>query len=95
MLKILFFAKAFTHNNTFKDLPIIPIKGDVLDISLKDIQLPPGLYYKKRWLHSLEAEGQHLLYRLGASYDVGNSDTKPSTSAKEGLIETLKAMLGS
>ena len=36
-----------------------------------------------------------MLYRLGASYDVGNSDAEPSSSAKEELIETLKAMLGS
>ena len=93
---IVFCQGSYTHNNPFfKDLPIIPIKGDVLDISLKDIQLPPGLYYKKRWLHSFANEDQCLLYRLGASYDLGNSDAEPSLSAKEELIETLKAMLGS
>ena len=92
---IIFCQGSHTYDNPFfKDLPIIPIKGDVLDISLKNIQLPPGLYYKKRWLHSLEKEGQHLLYRLGASYDVGNSDAEPSSRAKKELIETIKSMLG-
>ena len=92
---IVFCQGSHTHNNPFfKDLPIIPIKGDVLDISLKDIELKPGLYYKKRWLHSLENEDRRLLYRLGASYDVGNSNTEPSSYAKEELIKTLKAMLG-
>lgn len=92
---IIFCQGAHTGNNPFfKDLPIIPIKGDVLDIRLKDIQLPQGLYYKKRWLHSLDVGNKNFLYRLGASYDVGNSDTEPSVTAKEGLIEILKTMLG-
>ena len=82
------------ENPFFKDLPIIPIKGDVLDIRLKDIQLPLGLYYKKRWLHSLKTKNQDFLYRIGASYDVGNSDTIPCSSAREELVSVLKDMLG-
>lgn len=92
---IIFCQGAHIGNNPFfKDLPIIPIKGDVLDIRLKGIQLPPGLYYKKRWLHSLNLGNSDFLYRLGASYEVGNSDAEPSITTKEGLIEILKNMLG-
>ena len=91
---IVFCQGVHTHNNPFfKDLPIIPIKGDVLDIRLKGIQIPRGLYYKKRWLHSLGSEKSNFLYRLGASYDVGNSDATPSLPAKEALIKILKDML--
>ena len=92
---IIFCQGTHTQDNPFfKDLPIIPIKGDVLDIRLRNIQLPQGLYYKKRWLHSLKLENSCLLYRLGASYDVGNSDPTPSSLAKDALIEVLKNMMG-
>lgn len=83
------------ENPFFKDIPIIPVKGDVLDIRLKGIQLPQGLYYKKRWLHSLKLENGSSLYRLGATYDVGNTEATPSLSAKDSLVENLKDMLGS
>jgi len=81
-------------NPFFKDLPIIPIKGDVIDLRLGKIQLSQGLYYKKRWLHALKLKDQSFLYRLGASYEVNNLDAKPSCAAKEALIENLKEMLG-
>ena len=92
---IVFCQGIHTKNNPFfKDLPIIPIKGDVIDLRLKSIQLPPGLYYKKRWLHSLKLKDQSFLYRLGASYDVGNLDAQPSFEAKKELIDIFKEMLG-
>lgn len=93
--KIVFCQGVHTQANPFfKDLPIIPIKGDVLDLKLKNIHLAPGLYYKKRWLHSLKLKDDSFLYRLGASYDVGNSDADPSLLAKGELIQTLKEMIG-
>ena len=82
------------ENPFFKDLRIIPVKGDILDIRLKDIQLQQGLYYKKRWLHSLKPKNQKFLYRFGSNYDVGNSDTIPSVSARDELVNVLKDMLG-
>ena len=81
-------------NTYFKNLPLIPIKGDILSLKLPQINLPQGIYYKQRWLHSLDENSQGCLCRIGATYEDGISEVAPSTKAKEALIQSLKSILG-
>ena len=82
------------QNPYFSELPIIPIKGDTLTLKLKNHSLPEGLYYKKRWLHALATDSHNPQYRLGASYEVDNSNPNPSKNAQAELLQALKAMFG-
>ena len=76
------------NNPFFGNLPISPIKGDVLTMKIPDLGLPYGLYYKKRWLHTTEPN----LYRIGASYETGISDLEAKLETKNALIKSLKSM---
>ena len=76
------------NNPFFINLPISPIKGDVLTLKIPDLELPNGLYYKKRWLHSIEPS----LYRFGASYETGISDLGTKLETRNDLIKSLQIM---
>jgi len=93
--KVIFCQGVHTLQNPyFSELPIIPIKGDTLTLKLKDRSLPEGLYYKKRWLHALATDSHNPQYRLGASYEVDNSNPNPSKNAQAELLQALEAMFG-
>ena len=93
--KVIFCQGVHTLQNPyFSELPILPIKGDTLTLKLKNHSLPEGLYYKKRWLHALATHSHELQYRLGASYEVDNSNPNPSKNAQAELLQALKAMFG-
>ena len=38
------------RNKYFSSLPIIPIKGEILSLKLNNVNIPNGIYYKKKWL---------------------------------------------
>jgi len=81
------------ENTYFENLPLIPIKGDILTVHLPNRQLAHGVYYKKRWLHAFEQTPEGALCRIGATYEEDCAEATPSPKAKEHLTESLEALL--
>ena len=81
------------RNKYFSSLPIIPIKGEILSLKLSNVNIPNGIYYKKKWLISENDSENNDTYKLGASYQEGNNSNMPTSKGKNDLLEIFDGML--
>lgn len=76
---------AATANPFFHWLPLVPNKGEVLDVALP-AGLPPDVVYNQGVY--LVPHGQHR-WRVGATYDYNAADAAPSAAGREQLLTRL------
>ena len=76
-------------NPWFSGLPWQPVKGEIIDLSLRAPALETRILNAGCWL--LPRGGDR--FRLGASYDRGHPDTQPTPAAREWLLQALGRLL--
>jgi glycine/D-amino acid oxidase-like deaminating enzyme len=70
-------------------LPFAPVRGDILDVTIPDLQLQ-HILTGRVWLVPYGQEQ----YRLGATYDWDQLDTQPKPSFRDELLQSAQDLLG-
>ncbi|MEM7791559.1 MAG: FAD-dependent oxidoreductase, partial [Verrucomicrobiota bacterium] len=76
-----------TSNPWFKDLPLVPIKGETLLFQSDKINLQPGIYHHEKWLLPYGKE----VFRIGATYDESDITVTATEAAKNQLLAAAEA----
>lgn len=86
----LIFAEGFgmSKNPFFKDLPLVPTKGELLTIYASQLNID---YVLKGPVFLIPLEED--LYLVGATYDWNDLSNKPSEKGKETLLTKLKTLI--
>jgi hypothetical protein len=88
--KYIVFAEGFgvKLNPYFKDLPLVPTKGELLTIHAPDLKID---YVLKGPVFLIPMEND--LYRVGATYEWGDTANKVTVKAKNELVRKLKTLI--
>jgi glycine/D-amino acid oxidase-like deaminating enzyme len=76
------------NNPWFQNLPLRPVKGEILTLRLQ-AELPDAILNAGKWLLPL-ADGS---CRFGATYERGTLDESPSEQGRAALLEALQDLL--
>jgi glycine oxidase len=77
------------RDNRWRWLPFSPVRGDILDVSIPDLDLP-HVVTGRVWI---VPQGGNL-YRLGATYDWDRLDSVPHDVFRNELLDAAAALLG-
>ena len=88
--RVVFCEGAATVDNPwFKDVALSPVKGETLLCQSEQLDLDGTLYHHKKWL--LPYTGGR--FRIGATYDEGDTSAEPTAARKEELLEAAAIAL--
>ncbi|MBD3670094.1 MAG: FAD-dependent oxidoreductase [Gammaproteobacteria bacterium] len=76
------------HNPWFGQLPLTPVKGEILTLS-HDTDLPDLIANFGKWLLPIDTN----LFKLGATYDWEHLDNVPTQAARQHLLDALAKVL--
>lgn len=76
------------HNPWFGGLPFQPAKGEILTCS-STVQCPEQIINFGHWLIPIDAQR----FKLGATYQPGQTDTQPTELARQTLLDGVSAVM--
>ena len=88
---VIFCEGSGVHENPwFNQLPLTPVKGEILTLECPGLRLPRTILHRSKWLLPL-AENR---FRIGATYDESDLSQPPTEKAKQELLESARLLIG-
>jgi glycine oxidase len=88
--KIIFCEGHHVKNNPFFDfVNIIPVKGEILTVEIKDLNLPDKIIQKGVYIIPIQKD----IYKIGSSYEWNNISETPTEKTKNQIIDSLSKII--
>ena len=76
-------------NPWFRQLPLTPIKGEILTLECPSLQLPRTILHRGKWLLPITENR----FRIGATYDESDPAISPTEKGKQELLEFARLLI--